>query len=763
MIVAMQPKSEENGRESRWMQHGILGAVCALVIGVYAYTASSGYVLSRDTNPANEHYNLLVKGFRAGQLNLEVAVPPGLARLPDPYDPTAYARYHTVDDMSFYKGRLYLYFGVTPALILLWPFAAVTGRYLSERLAVLLFCGVGFLTGVSLLRAIWRRYFSEVGIWVVAACALALGLATAVPVLLPRAAYTEVAISCGYMLAMLALAAVWHALHEPGTQMRSGWLAAASLAYGLAVGARPSLLFGAAILLAPVVQDWREHRPQHLMWELMGAFGPIALVGLGLMLYNWLRFDNPFEFGVRYQLTGYAQPTAHGFSVRNLWFNFRVYFLERPHWTGRFPFVHEPARPPPPTGYARVEKAFGVPANVPIVWLALAAPLAWRRRLGQGSPALRWFVVTVALLFGICALTVLLFCSAVDRYEVDFLPGLLLLAVLGVFSVERTLACRPFWSFLIRLVWIPLSVVSVAFCLFQTTVRCAEPHYKWGIVLMNQGRLQEAIGHYEQALRLNPDFPEAHYDWGNALMNEGRLQEAIGHYEQALRINPDFAKAHNNWGDALMNQGRLQEAIGHYEQALRLNPDYAEAHYNLGLALEKMGSVTDAIPHLERALQLNPDLPSAHNHLGNDLAQVGRLPEAVQHLELALQSNPDSVDAHYNLGLVLAQLGRLPEAIDHWKHSLQLDPDFSEAHYNLGLALEKLARTQEAIQHYEQALRINPDFAEAHNSLGILLARTGKVDAAIEHFRHALQINPDYGQARHNLDKALAQRAAPAK
>ena len=54
---------------------------------------------------------------------------------------------------------------------------------------------------------------------------------------------------------MLALAAIWKTLHK--TERRCGWLAAASLAYGLAVGSRPNLLFGAVILLVPVAQAWR--------------------------------------------------------------------------------------------------------------------------------------------------------------------------------------------------------------------------------------------------------------------------------------------------------------------------------------------------------------------------------------------------------------------------------------------------------------------------------------------------------------------------
>jgi 4-amino-4-deoxy-L-arabinose transferase-like glycosyltransferase len=139
------------------------------------------------------------------------------------------------------------------------------------------------------------------------------------------------------MLTMLALAAIWKALHEPGR--RGWWLAAASVAYGLAVGARPSLLFGAVILLVPVVYASREQRR---VWTLLiAAIGPITLIGLGLMFYNALRFDNPFEFGCRYQLSGARPITAELFGLRYLWFNFRVYFLEPVRWSGHFPFVSE--------------------------------------------------------------------------------------------------------------------------------------------------------------------------------------------------------------------------------------------------------------------------------------------------------------------------------------------------------------------------------------------------------------------------------------
>jgi len=200
------------------MQCGVLGAVCVLVVGVYACAAHSGVSELLSLNAADTYYNSLVQGFRAGQLSLKKEAPPGLRQLADPYDPAANAPYRYASgtaDLSYYKGRFYLYWGVTPALVLFWPYVALTGHYLLHKDAVVIFCAVGFLASVGLLRGLWRRYFAEVGVGVVVACALTLGLATGVPVMLPRAEVYEVAISCGYMLTMLALGALWCALHEP--------------------------------------------------------------------------------------------------------------------------------------------------------------------------------------------------------------------------------------------------------------------------------------------------------------------------------------------------------------------------------------------------------------------------------------------------------------------------------------------------------------------------------------------------------------------
>ncbi|MCX6912192.1 MAG: tetratricopeptide repeat protein [Verrucomicrobia bacterium] len=628
------------GRGARWKPWAMLGTVCALVVGFFAWSARPGYLEISLVRAEDSYYNLLVQGFCAGQLNLKTEVPPGLAQLADPYDPGANTQYrgadgHPLHDLSYFRGKLYSYFGITPALVLFWPFAALTGHYLWHLDAVVIFSAIGFLASVGLLCLVWRRYFPEIGLTVVVAGTLALGLAPFTPFLLARANVYEVATSCSYALTMLALLALWEACHRP--QQRGRWLAAASLAYGLAVGARPNILFGAVILLLPVALAWREGSPRgagpgftfhvsrftfyvsrftfHRIWvPLLAATGPITCIGLGLLLYNTLRFDNPLEFGLRYQLAS-NDNRVECWSPHFLGFNLWAYFLGPARWSAQFPFVHDIKLPPLPAGHGVNEHPFGVLTNIPLVWLALAAPLAWRGRPAEARRLLCGFVAAVALLFATRVLTLGFFRSAHTRYEWEFCPVLVLLAVVGILGLERALAGRPAWRRAARWSWGLLLAFSLAFNLLASAISHAEYHELRGSLLLKRGQDNEAIAHYQTSLVLQPDDAVTRYNLGVALGKRGQTDEAIRQFQEALRLKPEQADTHYNLAVALSQKGQTGEAIRHYQEALRLGPDRAETHNQLGSALCQQGRVGEAIQQFQEALRLKPDYADARKNL----------------------------------------------------------------------------------------------------------------------------------------------------
>jgi Flp pilus assembly protein TadD len=195
---------------------------------------------------------------------------------------------------------------------------------------------------------------------------------------------------------------------------------------------------------------------------------------------------------------------------------------------------------------------------------------------------------------------------------------------------------------------------------------------------------------WQDTVNKNPGSRAARYSLGVALQNEGRIEDAIRQYQEALAIDPRDVLTHNNLGIALRLQGRLEEAIEHYETAIDIAPGFAKARTNLGDALQAQGRVKEAIRQYEAALRARPAFAGAHYNLGVALRSVGRIDDAIRHYETVLLLAPDAVDARVNLGEALQAQGRFDEAIRHYRRALELRPGFPPARNNLRLALEQM-------------------------------------------------------------------------
>jgi Flp pilus assembly protein TadD len=665
------------------------GALGAAVIALYGWTATTTAPEIGCATPADAYYNRLVEGFRAGQLSLRQAVPPGLARLADPYDPAVTRPFRgqpfatdRLLDQSYFHGRLYLYFGATPALILFWPYAALTGRYLGHGEAVAVFAALGFALSAGLLAALGRRYFREVSPGVVAAGVLALGLATNLPLLLQRPDVWEVPIACGYAMTMLALVALWNAAHRPAGRRR--WLVLASVAYGLAVGARPSLGPGALILCGPVLAAWGERAEGRRRWTrrattAAAAFVPLALIVLGILIYNAQRFGHPWEFGEHYQLAGDRQDSIRHFSLGNLEYNIRAYFLAPAIWGPSFPYLKGVAMPPVPGHYPE-RYVFGVLANLPFAWLALAVPLAWHGRGPAERRALRGSAATVAGLFAISATTIGLFYGTCNRYETEFIPLLILMATGGLLGLERWLAHRGSWRWPARLIWGGLLAYSLAFSLLVGLRERAEISMVHGQYLRADGQAGEAIAELARAVRLNPELAEAWITLLAADCEAGRFVEARANFASALGRRPDDAlRMFDAYDRASASAGRPGDALAQLEAAALAAPASAALGEAAGWRLFQAGRRADGLVHLEDAVRRDPNRASSQYFLAAALAQSGQLTAALAHARAAVRLAPAVAGAHFGLGLVLLQLGHAAEARAEFERTLAVDSRYEPA------------------------------------------------------------------------------------
>ena len=103
---------------------------------------------------------------------------------------------------------------------------------------------------------------------------------------------------------------------------------------------------------------------------------------------------------------------------------------------------------------------------------------------------------------------------------------------------------------------------------------------------------------YRWAMHVAPSRPDACLNLGAMLCEEGRCEEGVVLYEQAVAQCPDGPLLHFNRAIVLDDCGRIKESLASYEMCLRLAPDMADAHYNLASVHEQMGDKQKALRHL---------------------------------------------------------------------------------------------------------------------------------------------------------------------
>ncbi len=311
-------------------------------------------------------------------------------------------------------------------------------------------------------------------------------------------------------------------------------------------------------------------------------------------------------------------------------------------------------------------------------------------------------------------------------------------------------------------------IVAVAFCLLSAiafqqasywrnsvtlwthTLECTDDnciaHNYLGNVLVGQGRVDEAIAHYREALRIDPAYVGAHSNLGNVLAGQGWADEAIAQYREALQLDPTYAVAHNNLGNSLAGQGKADEAIAQYREALRIDPTYVDAHFDLGNALFRQGRVEEALAEYREALRINPTYAAAHYNLGLALFRRGKSEEAIAQYREALRINPSDADAHTDLGNALLQQGRTGEAIEEMQKAIDIQPAVAVHQNNLAWILAtarqaSLRDAPKAIQLAMKAVQIsggnNPAILR---TLAVAYAGMGDFSNAVQTAQNALHL-----------------------
>jgi tetratricopeptide (TPR) repeat protein/tRNA A-37 threonylcarbamoyl transferase component Bud32 len=274
------------------------------------------------------------------------------------------------------------------------------------------------------------------------------------------------------------------------------------------------------------------------------------------------------------------------------------------------------------------------------------------------------------------------------------------------------------------------------------------------VLLVNRGLLRwqrhdpdRAAADLREAIRLDPRHYQAYAGLAQVLQQQGRPDEAVAQFTQAIALRPGLAALHR--GRAEVNQGRRPLSIKQVDAALRdldeavrlespVNPVLGRDHTNRARLLERCGRPEEALAACDAALRAVPDDADAHRLRIGVLLVLQRYDDVIRSCAAVLANRP-TAEVFELRGLARDRRGDFAGAIDDYTQALAQRPGRPELWVRRGWDHLVIYAARLALEDFERALRLDPSNADALGGRGSARALLGQHRAAVADAEESLR------------------------
>ena len=404
--------------------------IAVSIIIFYFFTAVTSILgnkpLLYENCAPKDHYCNLAVSLMNGKMG-EIEIPKGTIT-----DPTWWW------DLSAYGNKLYMFWGITPALTFFIPVKMLTGYNLNQSLCIALFISIGYifsllvlalLIKMSLLQSIPDLY------WYLSV--VCLGFCTFFPYILRTPQVYAIPIASGFCFSMGSIWLLLKAQYSSDKKcQKTIFLFLSGLFCALAVGCRPHLIIITLFALLYFVYLLKKSKwnPRSIIAGATAYGIPYVSYGAFLGIYNYIRFNSFFEFGLHYQQNDLKMQEL-GFKFSDILAGVSSYFFTPLAHTSTFPYFFVTSKNIFNLVHSYINECVaGVFWGIPVILILVMLPLFLRNQANC------LFIRLSVLLMTITAILILLIVSVVGstvRYECDFAVFLLIPALLIFFDLRN--------------------------------------------------------------------------------------------------------------------------------------------------------------------------------------------------------------------------------------------------------------------------------------------------------------------------------------
>src|SRR5262249_6401551 len=263
-----------------------------------------------------------------------------------------------------------------------------------------------------------------------------------------------------------------------------------------------------------------------------------------------------------------------------------------------------------------------------------------------------------------------------------------------------------------------------------------------------QAWVPQARSACQQSLALGSTVSEAYVCAGTVALGTGQDDEAAGHFERAIELEPTNDQAVLGLARAQDRQHLSEAAERTYRHAIELRPQYWATYTWLGTFFRNYARYAEAATQYERAVSLTPENPAAHFILGGLYVYLGRYEDAISAFRRSIELGPTTA-AYSNWGMTHFRMRQFDAAVSKLEAARDLGPKNFRTLANLARAYYWQGQRQKATETCDIVLKlgadeltVNPRNVDANLLVAECVAKRGDRNRALQSVR-ASEATPD--------------------